>query len=89
MSQEMSKWCGGAVDEFGEAEFKQAGPRGLRKCSPPLEPAFTSTTASGVLTSVTRNRRVTGRLRDVHLAEHLDRISLLEYIETYYVIDSR
>ena len=41
----MGKWCGRAVDEFGEAEFKQAGPRGLRKCSPPLEPAFTSTSA--------------------------------------------
>ena len=38
-----SEWmrCSSAADEFSKAEFKWAGPRGLQKSSPPLEPTFT------------------------------------------------
>ena len=47
------------------------------------------TMTSRVSTSVTRICGVTGCPCNVHLAEHLYRISLLKYIETYYMIDFR
>ena len=42
VSEREWKRCSGAADEFSKAEFKWAEPRGLQKCSPPLEPTFIS-----------------------------------------------